>query len=60
MAALALTSVAVTVAVYVVWVSKSGAVTKDKTPAEVISSSVPEIVNVTDCKSDAVTVPIAV
>ena len=55
-------SVAVTVAVYEDLVSKSGAVLKVKTPAEVMASSVPETVKVTSSSSAsvAVTVPMVV
>ena len=53
-------SVAVTTAVYVDLVSKSGAVTKLKTPEEVIANSEPEILKVIADRSEAVTVPIVV
>jgi hypothetical protein len=55
-----LASVAVTVAVYVDLVSKSGAKTNVSTPPDVIANSEPDIVKVIAAISVAVTVPIAV
>jgi hypothetical protein len=60
LAALEFASVALTVAVYVALLSKSGAATNVSTPPDVIANSEPDIVNVIAAKSVAVTVPIAV